>query len=280
MITTESLKLLAESLLGAPDSVFTLSKSAFRHAHPRDVPIFNGAVVISGHGVIWNGDINLTDPDTMNALIRIAKSVVETPLYVMNHFGRFSKAETESMMSQSTLTLITEEGTGRVRRIFHEDYYVLNSDGALEQKRESPDAFVSRELQRVASDRESMTEDELEDYEMPFPYEAMALAAKSRKVKTGVDPLDAYIEAIRSFQLLIGEEDIHLRAVVHSDDEEFMERCMKRKVRFTHPFLSDQKIEQEISFVLCNYGPRSFVKSGTPDCIKKGIISFSKKKVF
>jgi len=55
----EKTRRLAESLLG-PRGQILGSRVLYRESHPRDVIIFNASVGVFGLGVVWAGDLNVS----------------------------------------------------------------------------------------------------------------------------------------------------------------------------------------------------------------------------
>lgn len=265
MMTQQDIVEFIQKTIGPSGRMLSGSKSFYRKEHPRHLVCFNASVAVDGFSTVWRGDLDLSTADEQ-CLIDLAKKA---------DYRRVSVLYEHSSGRDPTWSALQDEASGRVHISFDETFYDRDFDEKILLKIEPPHVIMEQELSRIDNDRASFKPQDLQDQSVEFPYKAVADAAKSRRIKDQ-SPLLAYIAAIQAVDK--PEGTLHLDAIIHADDMEVLRRAIRSKNKRINPWLSDYRIDRDISWELFNYGPTSFVKSGTPDCIKKGRIWFRKRQ--
>ena len=264
-----------EKNLGPSGMIISGSKSGYRHANPAHVVVFNGNVVIEGLGKVWHGDIDLSLLEKEEALTSIVKLANGKKVYVLSEMAARFENEAAPDVSLSYWTGFKDDVTGMVKVSYNEEYYVRDQTGRLMVKQESAESILDREMSRVAADRISMSEDDFLPLQIPFPYDVVLASAKSRR-KNDDHPLIAFINEITAATVGMDLENAHLLAVIHADDNEVLERSTFRRIKREYAYLSDYGVDKEVSWMMFQYGPRSFSKGGTPDPVARGTIRLRK----
>jgi len=268
---------ILERGLGRAGRLISGSKGAYRHHHPAHVVVFNANIIVEGHGKVWHGDVDLSLPEGEGVLTELARAAGGKRVHLLyEHDARF-ELESAPRTDKAVWTGYLDETSGVVRVVVNEQVFVRDSAGRLVIKGESPDEVIAREARRAAEDRASMTEEDLLPLRIPFPYEAVAAAAKTRRRKDE-PPMVAFIHAVTAAAEVLKIKDAHLSAVIHAEDEEILMRASERRVRREHPYLSEYRLKKELSWLSFQYGPQSFVKDGTPDCVARGEVRLRRPK--
>jgi hypothetical protein len=266
-----------ERRLGSAGRLISGSKGSYRYSHPAHVVVFNANIVVEGHGKVWHGDVDLSLPESEEALLELARAVGGKRVHLLYESDARFENESAPRTDHAVWTGHLDETTGAVRVVVNERVYVRDSAGRLVIKGESPDEVIAREARRAAEDRASMTEEDLLPLRIPFPYELVAASAKTRRRKEA-PPMVVFIQAVVAAAEALKIENAHLSAVIHAEDEEILLRASERRIRREHPYLGEYRLEKELSWLSFQYGPQSFVKDGTPDCIKKGEVRLRRPK--
>jgi hypothetical protein len=277
MITITDATSILEQRLGRSGGIVAMSKGSYRRANPLHVVIFNGAVLVEGLGVVWHGDLDLSVDGVEDILSTLAMMADGRKVQVCSE--RYTNEEDMVVLriKDATWTGYTDELSGDLKRLFDDRYFERDNHGRLMIIPESQESIVVRELARVAADRLSLTEGDLMTVKIDFPYLALAMAAKGTNKKVP-NPLDVYLDTMIKFSELVGVKDLHLTAVLHADDMEVLDKAIRRRLKKAHGYMSDYTIDKELSWAMLQYGPRTFVKGGTPDCILLGEIRFIKPR--
>lgn len=84
------------------------SKSGYRRRYPRNLVLFNANVIASGEKVWW-GDMDLSDPETVQGVVALAKRL-RRRIAILNEFDcRFETAE--SPLLENALLVVAPDGT-------------------------------------------------------------------------------------------------------------------------------------------------------------------------
>jgi hypothetical protein len=269
----DGLQLWLEAILGPSGHMLSSSKRAYRRAHPSHAVFFNAKVAVEGHGVIWRGDLDLSEASQEDALKGLAREAAGRRVLVYSEYA--PEVLCPEDLSDTLWSAVFDDAIGSVRVSFNEDGYARDAAGRMVVRGESLDEISRRMREEVARDRASLQEENLTDILIPFPYREVAEAAASRR-KKDEDPLIVFASFVSRRGAELGLKDAHLSAVLHADDYELLERADRRRVRRMNPWMSDDRIQESISWNFLNLGPRSFVKGGTPDCIPRGVVRLLK----
>lgn len=101
----------AREILGFPGAMISGSKSGYRQAYPKNLPIFNSNVVTE-KGKIWYGDIDLTLSESK--LKELAKAINQTVYVLLEMDGRFENESSPRLDRAQLVVTSTGEVSGEV----------------------------------------------------------------------------------------------------------------------------------------------------------------------
>jgi hypothetical protein len=133
MSTTVSYKTFLEGTIGHQGRMIAGSKSGYRSAYPKNVPVFNSNLVImtaDGPEKIWCGDVDLTLDH--EKLIQLSKDL-NAEVYILREYdGRFENENTPLIENYVAMYSHSRKEPVVINRM-HAEYYALEGNQIVQK---------------------------------------------------------------------------------------------------------------------------------------------------